>query len=234
MSGNVYRRLFRLNLFYHFISWTAGEITFRQMLHRAIVKPLLVVAVVGVLGAALMYGLVVSSWVEGYQPKYGELPGWVLWLRHTIGKEPTTEPEALTAKRMHRKADVLAGRVPTRSDTVDTPDAEVTTVSVPANSELNAPAQPKTSGGDTTACDGDGNSAAECLKHRLLAADTLLNTEYRATMQRLDIPGQRELRERERIWIRARDARCRGYDGTDRDSCVLEMTAARTAQLRGY
>ncbi|CAE6706703.1 hypothetical protein R69619_00884 [Paraburkholderia nemoris] len=104
MSGNVYRRLFRLNLFYHFISWTAGEITFMQMLHRAIVKPLLAVAVVGILGAALMYGFVVYSWVEGHNPKYGELPGWVLWLRHTIGKEPTTEPEALAVKPTYRKA----------------------------------------------------------------------------------------------------------------------------------
>ncbi|MBK3740256.1 DUF1311 domain-containing protein [Paraburkholderia aspalathi] len=115
-----------------------------------------------------------------------------------------------------------------------TPNEETTTAPVPANSELGAPAQPKTSNPDALACDSDGNSTAECLKHRLLDADEALNTEYRATMQRLDVAGQRELRERERIWIRVRDAKCKGYGGADRDSCVADMSAARTAQLRGY
>jgi len=79
-----------------------------------------------------------------------------------------------------------------------------------------------------------------CLDNALADADRELNATYRAARQGLDRAETLQLRDRQRAWIRARDAACdsRAADQSDpasatatRTDCLLTWTADRTLWL---
>jgi len=79
-----------------------------------------------------------------------------------------------------------------------------------------------------------------CLDTALAEEDQVLNTAYRAVRERLDAERRRELRDRQRAWIRARDAACdsRAADQTDpalaaaaRTDCLIGWTSDRVLWL---
>ena len=79
-----------------------------------------------------------------------------------------------------------------------------------------------------------------CLDNTLADADRELNATYRAARQGLDRAETLQLRDRQRAWIRARDAACdsRAADQSDpasaratRTDCLLTWTADRSLWL---
>lgn len=79
-----------------------------------------------------------------------------------------------------------------------------------------------------------------CLDSALAEEDRSLNATYRAARQGLDRTATLQLRDRQRTWIRARDAACdsRAVDQSDRGEatatrtdCLLTWTADRTLWL---
>lgn len=85
-----------------------------------------------------------------------------------------------------------------------------------------------------------GTGFQTCLETALAEEDAVLNAAYRAVRERLDAARQRELRDRQRTWIRARDAACdsRAADQTDpalaaaaRTDCLIGWTSDRVLWL---
>jgi len=82
-----------------------------------------------------------------------------------------------------------------------------------------------------------------CLGLKYDAADKRLNAVYRAKMASLDDAGKQTLRNDERHWLKARDARCaesRQPDagGTlglvEHDGCLVDATERRVKVLEAY
>lgn len=79
-----------------------------------------------------------------------------------------------------------------------------------------------------------------CLDNALAAEDRALNAAYRAARQGLDQAETLQLRDRQRAWIRARDAACdsRAADESEpasatatRTDCLVTWTAERSLWL---
>lgn len=85
-----------------------------------------------------------------------------------------------------------------------------------------------------------GADLQACLDNALANEDRFLNAAYRAARQGLDRAEVLQLRDRQRAWIRARDAACdsRAADQSDpalaraaRSDCLLTWTAERNLWL---
>ena len=85
-----------------------------------------------------------------------------------------------------------------------------------------------------------GADLQACLDNALANEDRFLNAAYRAARQGLDRAETLQLRDRQRAWIRARDAACdsRAADQSDpalaraaRTDCLLTWTADRNLWL---
>lgn len=247
MSGNTYRSLLRWNLFYHFISWTSGNITFLQMVYRAIVMPLMILSVLFALGGIIVGGFVLYSWVEGYNPKYMEVPAWILWLRHTVGHEHQTGNEQVAShlafeyKPIVRERSSIAAVAPpaipasssmTNSLTVSsaTDEASIPTgIPREINGHVNTPDRR-----NPRSCEGDTYRQEACLTARLATADASLNSTYKEALRNVDTVGQLRLRHDERKWIRERDEECARFTEPHRSACALSKTAERVAILNSY
>lgn len=80
-----------------------------------------------------------------------------------------------------------------------------------------------------------------CAYEEYERADAALNGVYRALMGRLDDQRRQRLIEAERAWLKYRDAHCRSETTQSEggsihpllyDSCLTEVTAARTKELQ--
>lgn len=88
---------------------------------------------------------------------------------------------------------------------------------------------------------GDHAAQRICIDTELARQDAILNTTYRQQQKDLSPAGQRRLRDAQRAWIIARDARCRSaavdadQRGRDRAvasaTCLLSETTERVIWL---
>jgi len=94
---------------------------------------------------------------------------------------------------------------------------------------------------DMITCKYDGSQIEmnACALWDYTAADSALNQEYDKAMERLDVDGQKKLRDAQREWIKRRDARCKpkrvgnGSNSTiDYFTCMQTFTEIRTLQLK--
>lgn len=91
-------------------------------------------------------------------------------------------------------------------------------------------------GGD--AAKGVTSAMADCIGDELQVQDERLNAAYKAAMGKRDAAGQTTLRDEERAWIKARDAKCQALaqggsiDAIQIPSCVLDETIRRRAVLQ--
>lgn len=86
---------------------------------------------------------------------------------------------------------------------------------------------------------GNMPDMTECTQEELQTEDKRLNTEYKRVMKNLDSSAKKELRTRQRAWIKARDKACKleednGQAGMlNHVSCLKEWTKKRANELAG-
>lgn len=86
---------------------------------------------------------------------------------------------------------------------------------------------------------GNMPGMTECTQEELQTEDKRLNTEYKRVMKNLDASAKKELRTRQRAWIKARDKACKleedsGQAGLlNHVSCLKEWTKKRANELAG-
>ncbi len=210
MRANFATRMFRINVLYHFISWTSGDISFGQLIYRAIVKPLMLVALGFVLWygglAAIAYSSMAYDWLTG-KGHYA------------------SEAKPVAAAPTYR-APVAVEAPPARPAPQPVP--------VPSISEAKPVAAPSAVAANILASGCSGDASATCISDRLAVADRQLNDEYRATMTRLTTDQKALLKSNERLWIKAKDANCSAFDGDEKTRCLLSETVSRTTYLQTY
>jgi uncharacterized protein YecT (DUF1311 family) len=210
MRQSFATRLFRVNIMYHFVCWTSGEIHLGQFFYRAIVKPLMLVAVcfVAWYGGLMVlgYGTMAYDWITAKTSHTSEAK--------PVAIAPVARPPvALEAPPVIRAAQPVA---------------------VPLISEPKPVAAPPAAAATVRESDCDADSSGPCISDRLVQADRQLNDEYRATMNRLSVDGKLSLRASERLWIKSKDATCAGFDGDEKTRCLLTETIGRTTYLQAY
>ncbi|MGF7148699.1 uncharacterized protein YecT (DUF1311 family) [Sphingomonas zeicaulis] len=79
---------------------------------------------------------------------------------------------------------------------------------------------------------------AQCIADEIKVQDERLNAAYRSAMDKRDEAGKTALRDEERAWIKARDAKCDALaqggsiDRIEIPSCVLNETIRRRVKLQ--
>jgi uncharacterized protein YecT (DUF1311 family) len=79
---------------------------------------------------------------------------------------------------------------------------------------------------------------AQCIADEIKVQDERLNAAYRSAMDKRDEAGKLALRDEERAWIKARDAKCDALaqggsiDRIEIPSCVLSETVRRRVKLQ--
>lgn len=85
--------------------------------------------------------------------------------------------------------------------------------------------------------EGNMVGMTECTEEELSKEDKRLNAEYKAVMSKLDLAQKKELRTKQRAWIKARDQKCKleedsGQAGMlNHVSCLNEWTKKRADEL---
>lgn len=85
--------------------------------------------------------------------------------------------------------------------------------------------------------EGNMVGMTECTEEELSKEDKRLNAEYKAVMSKLDTAQKKELRTKQRAWIKARDQKCKleedsGQAGMlNHVSCLNEWTKKRADEL---
>ncbi|SOY88315.1 lysozyme inhibitor LprI family protein [Cupriavidus taiwanensis] len=98
---------------------------------------------------------------------------------------------------------------------------------------------------DYERCTGKAVSTADmlgCAAQEMRVQDAALNGAYQSLLRRLEAPRTGQLRVAQRVWLEYRQANCAfvsnpGGGSAARlagASCMLEMTAARVRELRGF
>jgi len=210
MRQSFATRLFRVNIMYHFVCWTSGEIHLGQFFYRAIVKPLMLVALCFVAWygglMVLAYGTMAYDWISAKTSHVSETK--------LVAIAPVVRPPvAVEAPPVIRAAQPVA---------------------VPLISETKPVAAPPSVAAKVPESDCNADSPATCISDRLAQADRQLNDEYRATMNRLSVDGKLSLRASQRLWIKSRDTDCAGIDGDEKTRCLLTETIGRTTYLQAY
>lgn len=79
---------------------------------------------------------------------------------------------------------------------------------------------------------------AQCIADEIKVQDERLNAAYRSAMDKRDEAGKTALRDEERAWIKARDAKCNALaqggsiDRIEIPSCTLSETVRRRVKLQ--
>ena len=97
-----------------------------------------------------------------------------------------------------------------------------------------------------TACmDGSGGVTVDmmnCIGEETKRQDVLLNSAYKAVMNKMSPTRKKQLQEAQRAWLKFRELNCNFYadpeggtlDMVTANSCFMSATAARAKELDGF